>query len=178
MIDHQHIPARPPRLRGVRLITCFGLGLIRPAPGTFGSLPPVFLAWVLFLTLPESLRAHATNAALLATLVLFSFACVLQGDNAEARFNAKDPSSAVADETAGQCLPLIFLPPSAFASPTLAAFTLFFAFLCFRIFDILKPWPANRLQRLTSGWGILADDLAAGLYAAVLVQTIARLMLG
>ncbi|MBK9188099.1 MAG: phosphatidylglycerophosphatase A [Phycisphaerales bacterium] len=178
MKPHLQIPARPPLLRGVRLITVFGLGLVRPAPGTFGSLPPVFLAWVLFLALPAASAPAAITITMLLVLVVFSLACIMQGDAAEARFRAKDPSSVVADETAGQCIPLLFLPGAALANPTLAAFTLVFAFLCFRAFDIIKPWPANQLQRLPSGWGILIDDLFAGLYAAVLVQVVSRTMLG
>ena len=109
------------------------------------------------------------NGVMLVVLVVFSFACIAQGDAAEARWG-KDPSNAVADETAGQCIPLLFLPASATATLPAAAFTLAFAFLAFRILDIVKPWPARGLQKLPAGWGILIDDLFAGLYAAAVVQ--------
>ena len=59
----------------------------------------------------------------------------------------------------------------------LAAFTLVYAFVCFRVLDVFKPWPAWRLQRVPAGWGIVLDDLIAGLYAAIAVQALTRTML-
>jgi len=117
------------------------------------------------------------HGALIAIFLVFSAACIFQGDRAEAAFLVKDPSEVVADETAGQCIPLMFLPPMVFQFPGVAIFTVFFAFLCFRVFDIVKPWPARQLQRIPGGWGILIDDLFAGLYAAAMVQLLTRVML-
>ncbi len=169
---------------GLRLITVFGLGHLRPAPGTWGSLPPVFIAGaMLSLDLDPELdswewsRWAVYHAVLLGILLVFGLACIVQGDRAEARFNRKDPSEAVADETAGQCLPLMFLPLEAFWTIPLTAFTLLLAFVSFRMFDIFKPWPARRVQRVPGGWGILLDDLVAGVYAALLVQALARISL-
>ncbi len=175
--------ARP----GLRLITVFGLGHLRPAPGTWGSLPPIFIAGaMLALDLDPEFdlgpefeswawsRWAVYHAVLLGILLVFGFACLVQGDRAEARFNRKDPSEAVADETAGQCLPLMFLPPDAFGTIPLTAFTLLLAFISFRMFDIFKPWPARQVQRVPGGWGILLDDLVAGVYAALLLQVLAR----
>ena len=169
---------------GLTLSTVFGLGLLRPAPGTWGSLPPVALAGAM---LAAGLRpatdagpAHwqlgpwiAFHAVLLGVFVVFSLACAAQGDWAEARFGRKDPGSVVADETAGQCLPLMFLPASALATPALAAFTLLLAFLAFRLLDIVKPPPAREVQRVPGGWGIVLDDMVAGLYALAFVQVMA-----
>jgi len=146
----------------VGAITTFGLGRLRPAPGTWGSLPPVVLAAAM---LAAGFPPLLATAVLLVVLVYFSAACLVQGDAAEARFGGKDPSTVVADETAGQCLPLLLLPAVAHASPLAGALTLLAAFLLFRVFDILKPWPADRLQAVPGGWGILLDDLIAGLYA-------------
>jgi len=172
------------------LITCFGIGHLRPAPGTWGSLPPIALAGVmLVIGHATGLAPTAVNPAwnpwawlvyhgvLVATLLVFSGACIAQGDACEARYLCKDPSESVADEVAGQCIPLLFLPAAALSTPLLAAFTLLLAFFSFRLLDIFKPWPANRLQRVPAGWGILLDDLAAGLYALVIVQIAARLAL-
>lgn len=178
MKPHLAIPARPSRRRGIQWITLFGLGEIRPAPGTFGSMPPVILAGLMLAVVPIEWRSVALNTLMLALVVIFSLACVWQGEAAEARYGRKDPSSVIADETAGQALALLFLPAGALATPTLAAVTLVFSFLCFRAFDILKPWPAFRLQRIPGGWGILIDDLVAGLYAALMVQVVGRLMVG
>lgn len=166
--------------RGTRFITTFGLGFMKPASGTWGSLPPAAFACAYMLLFPagswgdasadEAARLGVYNGVLLLTLVLFSAACVLQGDAAEARFGRKDPSQVVADETAGMCLPLLFLPGAALARPALVLFTVGFAFVCFRVLDIVKPWPARGLQRVPGGWGILIDDLIAGVYAAAVVQ--------
>jgi phosphatidylglycerophosphatase A len=173
--------------QGLRLITVFGLGYLRPAPGTWGSLPPILIAGAMlsFDLDPEMLdpemeawawgRWEIYHAVLLAILLVFGVACLVQGDRAEARFNRKDPSEAVADETAGQCLPLMFLPPDAFGTIPLTAFTLLLAFALFRMFDIFKPWPARQVQRVPGGWGILLDDLVAGVYAALLLQALARI---
>ncbi len=119
-------------------------------------------------------RAAWFNAALVLVLVLFAMACVADGDAAEARFLRKDPSSVTADETAGQVLPLLSLPTVAWDGNLRTLFTLGLAFVSFRVLDILKPWPANRLQRVPGGWGILLDDLMAGLYAALVVQVAVR----
>lgn len=146
-----------------------GLGL---APGfgasTFGSL-------VLY------------HAILAAILVLFSWSCVAYGHAAEAHFGKKDPGSVCADETAGQAIPLMFLPAALPAWTAVsvdsridrwiqAAIVCGLAFLAFRIFDIIKLWPARSLQRLTGGWGILVDDLIAGVHAMIVVQVVVRVV--
>lgn len=155
------------------LLTTFGLGHLRPAPGTWGSLPPVVLVGLLY---AAHSPAWVVNLALAVILVLFSLACVIYGDAAEAHFNRKDPSSICADETAGQCLPLLFLPASMLLTPARLAVTLVGAFLLFRILDILKPWPARGLQKLPAGWGVLIDDLVVGLMALALVQAASLVM--
>ncbi len=77
-----------------------------------------------------------------------------------------DPSSVVIDEAAGMALTLVVLPVTP-SLPQLGA-----AFLLFRFFDVLKPPPLRRLERLPGGWGIVADDLGAGLYAAGLLTVL------
>jgi phosphatidylglycerophosphatase A len=158
-------------------ITTFGLGSMRPAPGTWGSLPPVAAAALLFALGhgPEQSR-WLFDGVQAAFFVVFSIACVVQGDRAEAHFGRKDPSNVVADETAGQSLSLIFLPAAAFADLSRATVTLAIAFLAFRLLDIIKPWPARGLQRVPGGWGILIDDLIAGLYAAAVTHLAVRWM--
>ncbi len=118
------------------------------------------------------------HGVLVVILLTFCAACVLQGDRAEARFGEKDPGQAVADETAGQCLSLMALPAGAVAPGWHAGLTLLGAFLAFRFFDILKPWPAPGLPRVPGGWGILLDDLVAGVYAMAAVQIVTRAVLG
>jgi phosphatidylglycerophosphatase A len=143
-----------------------GLGFLRPAPGTWGSMPPPAIAGLLLLFGAQ----HTTiYAALGASLVISSVACVLWGKYAEQRFGRKDAAEVVADETAGvtfACFVAIY-----FTTPTtntIAALAyLAGAFLLFRIMDILKPAPARQLEKLPFGWGVLIDDLVAGVYAAI-----------
>lgn len=152
------------------MVTVFGLGYLRPAPGTWGSLPSVCIAAAL-IALGLGPAAHpAVYWGLMAVLVLvFSGACVTLGDRAEARFWKKDPSQVVADETAGQAVTLLFVPSAATVGAGRAAMTLIGAFLAFRLMDIVKPWPARQIQRVPAGWGVVLDDLVAGVYGGVLV---------
>ncbi len=160
-------PPPSPRLP-LALITTLGLGHLRPASGTWGSLPPAVLAGVLILT--NQAGTTLWYVLLAAVTILFSIACVRFGHLAEETFGKKDPSQAVADETAGMALTLLFLPTWwAHDQRTLLAY-IAGAFVLFRLTDILKLPPANQLQSIGGGWGILLDDLAAALQAgAVLI---------
>jgi phosphatidylglycerophosphatase A len=161
----------PPRSR-LLLITTFGLGYCRPASGTWGSLPPaVFAAIMIYL---GHSPADGTDLGMLGwyvplalMAVLFSLACLRDGDLAEHVFYKKDPGQVVADETAGMALTLLCCPPAAFGKHGLLA--VLAAFLLFRILDITKPWPAHGIQKLRGGWGVLMDDLIVGVYAGGLM---------
>ncbi len=159
------------------MVTAGGLGFMHPFSGTWGSLPPVVLAGVLILA-GFGPTAHPVlyNSVLVATLIIFSAACVLFGDAAEARFNKKDPGEVVADEVAGQSIALLALPLAVDASFWQISFACMLAFFSFRFFDILKPPPANGMQKLPAGWGVLIDDLFAGVYALIVVQITLRMM--
>jgi phosphatidylglycerophosphatase A len=160
------------------LLTVLGLGHLRPAPGTWGSLP----APIAVLLLVWAIGPHwSIDVSLVLGCVLFSVVCVRFGHLAEARWGAKDPGQVVADEMAGQCVALLLLPWRGMDQPdawrwnlTIAAV----AFLAFRAMDILKPPPANQLQSRPAGWGILLDDLAAGVYALIITQIVARGVMG
>lgn len=155
------------------LSTAFGLGHMRPFPGTWGSLLPVVVAALLigfgFSPVDGSLVYHLVLAAL---IVVFTVACVVSGDRVEARFGRKDPSAVVADEVVGMSIALLALPIGWEGTLGAAWPELLAAFLLFRFFDILKVPPANTLQRIPGGWGILLDDVAAGLWALLLVQVL------
>ena len=138
----------------VTFATGFGVGYAPIAPGTWGSMPSVLLAWVLGRTAPTwGVPVAAAACALAGTWA---------ADRAAIRFEARDPGRVVVDEIAGQLVALAFLPPT----PAV----LIAGFLTFRALDIWKPWPANRLEALPGGSGIMADDLMAGLYANLIVQ--------
>lgn len=161
------------------MATVFGLGFLRPAPGTWGSIPPPLLLGAMWL-------AGASHGAMLGAMIgvcaIFGAATIVLGAWAESRFGRKDPRQVVADETAGQALALLGAPWGWIGAPgepgaalRMAAYA-GAAFLLFRLFDIVKPAPAHRLQSLPRGWGILIDDLLAGLYALAIVQVVWRLM--
>lgn len=142
----------------------FGSGLSPVAPGTAGSLAAVALYYLLTLLLPSPLSPQTLLIALIAAGfplgVWATGLLVTAADN--------DPGRAVWDEFVGMWLTCLLLPPTL---PWLLA-----AFIAFRFFDVIKPWPAAQLERLPGGWGIMADDVAAGLYGAALLNGV-RLIL-
>jgi phosphatidylglycerophosphatase A len=152
-----------------KLLTTFGLGHRRPASGTWGSIPPILVvALLLALGLGPADAPWVYYPVLGLIILIFAGACVVWGDDAEARWGY-DPSEVVADETAGQAVCLLGFPLAGADDPRVAIFLLLTAFLGFRLFDIAKVQPAGSLQKVPSGWGVVLDDLAAGLYAAIVL---------
>jgi phosphatidylglycerophosphatase A len=148
--------------------SCFGLGLLPLCPGTFGSLPPAGLFLLLVhLGAPASL----TSVIMVVWAVAASVICVAFSPAVIATTGKQDPREIVIDELAGQCI--VFVPVAFFSelSPLLVAG---FGFALFRLFDIAKPFPIKKLEKLPAGWGILADDLLAGVYAAVVLLFVSR----
>jgi phosphatidylglycerophosphatase A len=159
------------------LVTVFGLGLLKPAPGTWGSLPPPLLVLAL---LWSGAAPWVINVTLVLLGAAFGIACWRFGGLAEQRYGAKDPRQVVADETAGQCVALLLLPWRAVGDTGAWTWNIALvvtAFVAFRGFDIIKPPPAHGLQRVPGGRGILIDDLVAGLYALIVAQMVARFIL-
>jgi phosphatidylglycerophosphatase A len=105
-----------------------------------------------------------------AGAVVFALGGVWAADRAARLFGAKDPRQIVVDEIAGQMVTLAFLPV---APSVLAA-----GFFLFRALDVWKPWPADRLEALPGGSGIMADDLMAGLYGNLILQVIVAMRPG
>lgn len=146
------------------LASCFGLGRLPIAPGTWGSLPPT----IIFVLLGYFGTSVPLTAAVMAVLVVVGcIVCVKCGPAVIAATGKEDPGEIVADEFAGQALTFL-------AGGLLWADQIWLTaaggFLLFRLFDIVKPPPARRLEKLPAGWGVLADDLAAGLYAAIVLM--------
>ena len=208
---------RKPRLAFI-IATALGVGYLRPAPGTWGSLvgvATVILSAVFFLH-PESLGGwlslHPLSDATFAdkhflvpgsdihdTILLLPVVCaiillVILGAigvwscTQVVRFSgSKDPQYIVIDEVAGQHLTLL-LPLIPIALPHLtqhfdmSMYAMFFALslvnwkyllaglILFRLFDIWKPFPCRQLEKLRDGWGVMADDWMAGVYAAILLR--------
>ncbi len=142
--------------------TFFGIGQMRPGPGSWGSASTVILWAAVAHFLPLSLRTPvAIGLALLVTLVGIPAATQVARACA-----AKDPQFVVIDEVAGQLIALIAVP---FAWKTFLA-----GFILFRAFDIVKPPPVRQLERLPEGIGIVLDDVAAGIYALAIMQLLLR----
>ncbi len=140
--------------------TFFGAGLLRPGPGTWGSAAAVLLwfAAAVGFHLSQLQMSWLTLAGALAVTAIG----VPAATRVERESGGHDPGHVVIDEVAGQWIALIH--------SRLDLSHLLAAFLFFRIFDILKPWPARQMERLPAGWGIMFDDLAAGVYALLVVQ--------
>ena len=148
-----------------------GTGYLPVAPGTWGSAAACALYLVIAAACAVPPAATAATMALLA--VIASVGCVALGDFAEKAFGKKDPSQCTLDEWAGQAVALCLLPSAPSWGAHLAVVAA--AFLAFRFFDIVKPAPAGMSQKLRAGWGIVCDDLVAGIYANLLCQVILRL---
>jgi len=160
------------------LVTAGGLGLLRPAPGTWGSLPPVVVAFIMVQM--GGLPGVAITITMLGLCLLASLVCLVFGGWSEGHFGGKDPGQVVIDEVAGQSIPLMFLPFAAAETETgdltHNLILLGLCFALFRGFDITKPPPCHQLQKIPGGLGILIDDIVAGLYALICIQIIIRVI--
>jgi phosphatidylglycerophosphatase A len=157
-----HPPSEKKTLWAWAIGTFFGAGLLKPGPGTYGSIAAVLLwfgAAHLLHPAPVALAIGTAIAALAATLIGIPAATIVAHESGR-----EDPGHVVIDEVAGQLIALIAIP----ADWRHAAISL----LLFRIFDILKPPPIRQLERLPGGTGIMLDDVAAGLFALLLAQII------
>ena len=137
------------------IATVFGAGFGKPGPGTWGSIATVLL-WAAYAAL-----AHPSPQGLLIALAVLIVAALALGIPAATivarESGRKDPQIVVIDEVAGQAIALLFSP-----------FDLrhaLIALILFRAFDMTKPPPVRQLENLPEGWGIVLDDVAAGLYA-------------
>ncbi len=145
-------------MSSARLIaSCFGLGRVRIAPGTVGSLFGV--ACFALLLAPASLFVQVA-AVLGASVIGVAAATAVTRE-----LGREDPQEVVIDELAGMWLAML---------GTTGWMTWTVAFLLFRLFDVTKPFPVRNLEALPEGWGIVADDLAAGAYAGIATWLVMR----
>jgi len=128
--------------------TAFGSGYAPIAPGTAGSAVGLLLFW--------PMATLAWPWQLLASTLVFLVGALAAGRVA-VLVGLEDPGLVVIDEVVGQWVTLTALP----FTPATAAI----GFLLFRVMDVVKPWPARDLERVPGGWGIMADDVAAGVWA-------------
>lgn len=139
-------------------LTAGGVGMLRPAPGTWGSLLGILLAYaMIFLGLPFTAIVGLTAVVNTVSVHLIN--------NMERATGIHDAPEIVIDEVAGQWLAILPLV-SLSSSPILFGL----AFILFRLFDILKPWPIGWLDRkVDGGIGVMVDDLVAGTFAAIVI---------
>ena len=137
------------------LSTVFGIGYAPVAPGTFGSLVGLLVWWLVPKTAP----------AQFAAVVIVFFLGAWAGTYAERHFNETDPSPVVIDEVAGMLITLLFNPVGWQGA--------IIGFFLFRLADIIKPYPANRLEALHGGFGIMADDGMAAVYSNLALRATA-----
>jgi phosphatidylglycerophosphatase A len=136
------------------LATVLGIGRIPFAPGTFGSIPGVLLAlWLHHVGL-----WWLELAVIIVTFVIGTWAA----SEGERHFQLTDPGPVVIDEVLGMLVTLAFIPVNAAGA--------FVGFVLFRIFDIIKPFPARNFERLPGGLGIMADDFAAGVWGQIVMR--------
>ncbi len=146
-----------------RLYTsCFGIGFIRKAPGTFGSIPGLFLGVAL------SRFSLLTSVAILAVITIAAYIAI---QKVERQLDSHDPSEIVIDEVIGQAIAVLWIEPK--------LLTLAIAFCLFRFFDILKPGPIGWFDKKIHGpLGTIGDDMIAGVIAGALALFIqAKLLL-
>lgn len=150
----------------VWIATCSGVGYFPVAPGTAGSVVGVVLVAALGrLPVEAAWLSVSLGGATVGVFVVGVWAA----SHAERFFGRTDPGQVVIDEVAGQMIAFL-------ASPAASWKWLLAGFVLFRIFDVLKPFPAGRAERLPGGWGIMLDDVVAGGYSLVTLLVLGLLM--
>ena len=139
---------------GLFIATCGYFGYVPVAPGTFGSAAGL----VVF----AAVRWSGSPALELAVIILLFAVGVWSANAAERHFGGVDPAPVILDEVVGMLITLAFLPVNITGAVV--------GFLLFRLFDVVKPWPANRLEAVHGGLGVMADDAMAGVYGNVAMR--------
>jgi phosphatidylglycerophosphatase A len=139
---------------GVFVATCGYLGYVPFAPGTFGSAAGL----VVF----AAVRWSGSTTLELALIVFLLAIGVWSADVAERHFGRVDPGPVVLDEVAGMLITLALIPVTLTGAIV--------GFLLFRVLDVIKPWPANRMEALPGGLGVMADDAMAAVYGNMIMR--------
>jgi len=138
------------------IATIFKVGYIPIAPGTVGSIVGLLVFWLI--------KDSASFTIEMFVAAALFFAGVWASTIVEQVLERHDPGVVIIDEVVGMLVALMLLPPT--------ITVMFLAFLLFRVFDIIKPYPARSCEQLSRGWGIMMDDVVAGLYVNVLIHMI------
>jgi len=132
----------------------FYTGYIPFASGSFGSIAALLIYWI---------PGFENPYILISAIIIFGSYGIYIGSKFEKTYG-KDPTECTVDEMIGQWISLLFLPKTIIIS--------LFAFFVWRLFDIVKPYPARKLEELPGGLGVMADDVAAAIYSLIFVHII------
>ena len=138
------------------IATCFKVGYLPLAPGTWGSIFAILVWWVLLKDLDLLIFGIVIILFFFIGIIVSNIIIDQNGDN--------DPSHIIIDELVGQWLALWMLPDG--------SFYIIVVFILFRFFDIIKPWPIRFMEQLPKGLGVMCDDLTAGLITLIIIQII------
>jgi phosphatidylglycerophosphatase A len=135
------------------LATCFRVGFVPVAPGTFGSAAGLIV---------YALVVHGGAAMMTAAIAAIFAIGVWSGGVAERELGGTDPGPVVIDEVVGMLITLAFIPVNLSGAVV--------GFFVFRVLDVVKPWPARRFESLHGGLGIMADDAMAAVYGNLIMR--------
>jgi len=145
---------------GVFIATCAYIGYVPVAPGTFGSAVGLAVYYVV--------RRQASTALELGVIAVTLAIGLWAATEAEHYFGGIDPRPVVIDEVIGMLITLALVPVSVTGAIV--------GFLIFRVLDVVKPWPARRLEHLPGGFGVVFDDVMAGVYGNLIMMALARFL--
>ena len=145
---------------GVFIATCAYVGYMPVAPGTWGSAIGVAIYYLV--------RRQGSAAIELGTIAVLLAVGLWAATEAEHHFGGIDPRPVVIDEVVGMLITLALVPVNTFGVVV--------GFLIFRVLDVVKPWPARRLEHLPGGFGVVLDDVMAGVYGNVIMMGLVRLL--
>ena len=138
------------------IASCFKVGYLPLAPGTWGSIFAILLWWVFLKDL---------SAFIFCIIIVFLFFTGIVVSNTIINNNQdNDPSYVIIDELVGQWIALLIIPDG--------YYNILIVFVLFRFFDIIKPWPIRYFEQLPKGLGVMSDDVVAGLFTFILTQII------
>jgi len=145
---------------GVFIATCAYVGHAPVAPGTFGSAIGLVVFYLV--------RHQRSTTVEVAAIVVLAAVGLWSATEAEHHFGGIDPGPVVIDEVIGMLITLAFIPVNITGAVV--------AFFIFRFLDVVKPWPARRLEHLPGGFGVVLDDMMAGVYGNIVMWALVSLL--
>ena len=161
---------------GLSILTMFGVGYFKYAPGTAASFITCIIYYILWIA---EFSLHSNKIYLACFLIIILIYSITIIDKLSHLFKKKDPKEIVIDEFGGQCIPLVafLFRPADFVRldqhDNKAIIFISLSFITFRFFDILKPFPINIIdKKMKNGVGVMLDDIIAGIYSTIVIYII------